>query len=261
MIKLIATDMDGTWLNSEKTFDQDLFKRDLKLMQDHHINFVIASGNQYENLKTRFPGYVSQLYFVAENGALIAKGKQILAIDDLSQTDIDVLLTVAQKYHYPIVWAGLTSAYVFESDGPLMYNEMQKYYFKLKAVKSFNQINDRLFKMSFIVPEGNVLPIVDDIRQNFPTLEVVAGSEFSIDISQKGMSKAVGLAKLGKKLGISAREMVAFGDSGNDVEMLKYVGKSFVTATGQSVAKQVADEIIGSSDESSVQKKIIDLLS
>ena len=77
MIKLIATDMDGTWLNSKKEYDLDKFKQIVDLAREKGVKFVIASGNQYENLVTRFPKeYLSQLYFVAENGAYVLKGRK-----------------------------------------------------------------------------------------------------------------------------------------------------------------------------------------
>ena len=75
------------------------------------------------------------------------------------------------------------------------------------------------------------------------------------------MDKAVGLEYLGKKLKIKSSEMVTFGDSGNDVGMLKFAGTSFATATALPDAKKAANQIIGSSEESSVQKKILELLS
>lgn len=261
MIKLIATDMDGTWLNSDKKYDVDLFEKDIALMKKNNINFVIASGNQYDNLKTRFPNNVNDLYFVAENGALVAKENQILAIEDLTIEEINEIQRACIKYKYPVVWAGLNSAYVLKSDGNELYQEMKKYYHKLQAVNSFDEIDDRLFKMSFVILHDNVLDLVTEMKEKFPKLGFVAGSEFTIDVSKVDMNKAVGLKLLGKKLGISSKEMVAFGDSGNDVAMLKYVGKSFATSTAQIVAKEAADELIGSSDDSSVQRKIIALLS
>lgn len=84
MIKLIATDMDGTWLNDDKDYDREIFKREFKEMRKRDIKFVVASGNQYANLMTRFPDVIDQIYFVAENGALVAQGKQILHVDALS---------------------------------------------------------------------------------------------------------------------------------------------------------------------------------
>ena len=50
MIKLIATDMDGTWLKENKTYDKELFEKEFQIMQDRDIKFVVASGNQYENI-------------------------------------------------------------------------------------------------------------------------------------------------------------------------------------------------------------------
>ena len=74
MIKLIATDMDGTWLREDKTYDKELFEKEFQIMQDRDIKFVIASGNQYENILDRFPKANKNMYFVAENGALVANG-------------------------------------------------------------------------------------------------------------------------------------------------------------------------------------------
>ena len=53
MIRLIATDMDGTFLDSQKKFDKsfiDLFYQ----MKEKNIKFVIASGNQYYRLYQKF---------------------------------------------------------------------------------------------------------------------------------------------------------------------------------------------------------------
>ena len=50
MIKLIATDMDGTWLKENKTYDKKLFEKEFQIMQHRDIKFVVASGNQYENI-------------------------------------------------------------------------------------------------------------------------------------------------------------------------------------------------------------------
>lgn len=65
MIKLIATDMDGTWLNDHQDYDRELYQKELTLMQERDVKFVIASGNQFENLRTRFPKTADDLYYVA----------------------------------------------------------------------------------------------------------------------------------------------------------------------------------------------------
>lgn len=70
-IKLFATDMDGTFLNNENEYDREHFARLYKKMAERNIKFVIASGNQYYQLKSFFEEYKDIIY-IAENGALIA---------------------------------------------------------------------------------------------------------------------------------------------------------------------------------------------
>ena len=53
MIKLIATDMDGTFLDSNKQFAWQ-FLDTYQRLKAHGIRFVIASGNQYQRLYQRF---------------------------------------------------------------------------------------------------------------------------------------------------------------------------------------------------------------
>ncbi|WEV70185.1 HAD family hydrolase [Lactobacillus sp. ESL0785] len=260
MIKLIATDMDGTWLTDAKTYDVDLFLREFKIMQERDIKFVVASGNQYENLVTRFPEVASQIYFVAENGALVAKGKQVMHTESMSEQDLRTALKITQQYDEKIVVSGLLSAYALDDTSSAHLTELRKYYHKLILVKDFEHLADQVFKITFSVDEKKMPQMLAELKRNYPKLGFVAGSAGSIDMSTKGMNKAVGLQYLSQKLRINPREMVAFGDSGNDVGMLKYVGRSYATATALPSAKAAANRIIGSSNDSAVQKEIWHLL-
>lgn len=260
MIKLIATDMDGTWLNDHQDYDRKLFKKEFALMQEQGISFVIASGNQFENLRSRFPKTADQLYFVAENGALVAKERQVLHVQALSDIEADKLYKIAQKLNFPTVAAGLASAYVLKKDGQAFYTEMKKYFEKLTAIDNFSEIDDQVFKVSLTVPEDKMPSILKQLQDKYTEFTFVAGAADSIDMQQKGMNKAVGLDYLSQKLKISPKEMIAFGDSGNDVGMLNYVGRSFVTRYALPEAKRAADQIIGSSNDSAVQKEILLLL-
>lgn len=261
MIKIIATDMDGTWLKADKTYDMDLFKKDFDLMKQNNVKLVIASGNQYENIFARFPQeYSEQMYFVAENGALVAQGRQVLKIDNLSQDLYELLLKIAAESGYPSIVAALTSAYVLKKDGKEHFESNQRFFKKLKQVDSYGEVNDRVFKVSLIVPPDEMPEFLAYLKQKYPQVGFVAGGFDSIDMSTPGMNKAVGLKYLSQKLGINSKDMVSFGDSENDVAMLKFTGQSFVTATALPVAKKAAKQIIGSSEDSSVQKEIIHLL-
>lgn len=260
MIKLIATDMDGTWLNDQKEYDHELFEKELNIMKQRDIKFVVASGNQYENLLAYFPKEANEIFYVAENGALVAKGKQILHTDTLSDQELHEIYEITEKYDYPFIVAGLLSAYVPKKAGVEFFNAMKRFYKKITVFEDFAEIDDKIFKVSFDVPEEELTEKLQELRHNYPNLGFVSGGATSIDMSQSGMNKAVGLKYLAQYLGISPQEMVAFGDSGNDEGMLEYAGQSFATRYALPEAKQAADKIIGSSNDSAVQKEILNLL-
>lgn len=254
--------MDGTWLRDDKTYDQDLFEQILELIEQKQIAFVIASGNQYENLKTRFPKVADKLYFVSENGALVADGDEILHVESVTKQEFETMKKITNTVKNPVVVCGLKSAYVREKDGHAYHVEMEKYFKNLTIVSSFDEIPDdeQIFKISFDTTLEELPGLISQLRNDYPEFEIVAGGPDSIDIQQKGLSKATGLKYLSKYLKIDPSEMIAFGDGENDHGMLNYVGYNYVTSSALPQTKAIADELIGSSNDSAVQKKIIELL-
>ena len=70
-VKVIVTDMDGTFLDDAKQYDRDRFMAQFAQLRQRDIEFVVASGNQYYQLISFFPELKDQISFVAENGALV----------------------------------------------------------------------------------------------------------------------------------------------------------------------------------------------
>ena len=71
IVKVIATDMDGTFLTDKKTYDKVLFERLFDHFMAEDIKFVVASGNQYRQIIQQFPKHKHLMSFVAENGGHI----------------------------------------------------------------------------------------------------------------------------------------------------------------------------------------------
>ena len=65
-IKLIATDMDGTFLNDQHQYDQDLLRKVLASCKEKDIYFAAASGRALLSLKSLFKGFEDQIIFIAE---------------------------------------------------------------------------------------------------------------------------------------------------------------------------------------------------
>lgn len=63
-IKLAAVDIDGIFVRLDYTYDVPRFKRILSRMKEAGCSFIVASGNQYYQMR-------EELSFVAENGAFV----------------------------------------------------------------------------------------------------------------------------------------------------------------------------------------------
>ena len=75
MTQLIAADMDGTLLDSQKRLSPDLFPL-IRTLRARGIRFAAASGRQYHNLYATFSEIADQMLFIAEYGAAVYDGTQ-----------------------------------------------------------------------------------------------------------------------------------------------------------------------------------------
>ena len=116
MIKLIASDMDGTLLNKNNEINEEFFKIFNKLVEKDII-FAAASGRQYYNLLKRFEKIKDNMMFIAENGTFVVyKGEEILvnALDkNIAKELIKIGRTIENAY---VIVCGKKSAYIESSD-------------------------------------------------------------------------------------------------------------------------------------------------
>ena len=77
-----------------------------------------------------------------------------------------------------------------------------------------------------------------------------------IDVMQRGVNKATGIGQVMARYGISPEEVMAFGDSMNDYEILRMVGFPCAMGNGRSAIKQISGKILGTNAEHAVQKEL-----
>ena len=75
-------------------------------------------------------------------------------------------------------------------------------------------------------------------------------------VKAMGVSKAEAIKKLAQKLGIWIKDIIAFGDEVNDIEMLTLVGLGIAMENADDVVKEAADQIAGSNDQDGVGKEL-----
>lgn len=111
-IKLAAVDIDGTFVRSDYTYDIPRFKRIFSRMREAGCHFVVASGNQYYQLRDLFPGYDKELSFVAENGAYVKDREELVFAADMPKAAVDQVIGLCGEYpEIQNVLCGVESAY------------------------------------------------------------------------------------------------------------------------------------------------------
>lgn len=243
-LKLIATDLDGTLLRDDKTFDYARFETLLDRMDEQGIHFVAASGNQLAQMEYYFiPVGANRITYVSDNGALVTYKGQTLDESTLTRAQIEKVINWNNEHHDKmenlIILTGNKGAYISDWIPDEIKYEVAKFYPKLYQVDKLLEIDDQIFKLSFVWPENvDVHDAVKSLRDIFGEELHATGSGFgSVDILAHGTNKRTGLEELANVWHIKPDEMAAFGDNGNDLEMLRYVKHPFVMPNAEDFMK------------------------
>ena len=243
-MKLLATDMDGTFLRDDKSYSEefnDLYKQMLK----QGIQFVIASGNQYEALACKFDEEIkNDLYYLCENGTKIVYQGKTLYKKALKKEDAKEILDILkQDQECMLVVSGDKHAYIsksFEDKKDFISLFMKNVQF----VESYDDIEDDILKFS--------IASFDD--------QLVTTGNVWFDIFYKDVNKGTTLTHLLEILKIKPEESGAFGDQMNDYEMLQTVKYGYAMANAMPPVKEVAYQVIDSNENDGVILKIKEIL-
>lgn len=254
-IKLVAVDVDGTFVRSDYTYDIPRFQRILSHMKHVGCNFVVASGNQYYQLRNLFPEYDEELSFVAENGAFVKDRNELLFTADMPADIVNEVIDVCREYPEILnVLCGVNSAYCERGSVSEDFFELTSiYYHRLEWVDDFKQVNDQILKFAPTVPEEQTYEYYEMFRDRLHgKVEPTTSGHGSIDLIVPGCHKASGLKRLVERWQISPEQCAAFGDGGNDIEMLKYCSHSYAMANAPHPVRLAAKHVCPSNEEDGV---------
>ena len=244
-IKILAVDMDGTFLNSKKQYNKARFLKQYEQLKQNNIHFVVASGNQLAKLITYFPEISHEIAFIAENGAHVVDAGQEIAFAHLSQQQyIEILKAIDSLYTSTMVICGKQSAYVHSSMNAEDYAKVARYFEKLTVIDDFYALDDLVCKITFTAQENESFAIFEHFqKKSFVADKVLVpvSSGFGfIDLILPDQHKAHGLKLLLQKWQVESDQVVAIGDNNNDIQMIKAVGYGFAVENAVEALKAVA---------------------
>lgn len=258
MIKAIAFDMDGTFLNPSSDYDHEYFNRLWPRIQAADITLIVASGNPHYQLKARFPKTYQDMSFIAENGVECFDHGQLVYTGEIkASTQADIWDLHRQIAGSDFLLSGLNHAFIPSSERDEFIDRIQSHYPNIRRIDSLDQVNEPIAKLLLDVPKERTLELQQLINQKFGDQLTAVSSGFgNLDLIVNGMDKAYGLQKLMKLHHWQANEVMAFGDGQNDVTMLKLASLSYAMTNGGQKAKQAAQKLAGSNADNAVLKTI-----
>lgn len=196
-----------------------------------------------------------ELSFVAENGAFVKDWTELVFTAEMPKETVDFVIDLCREYpEISNVLCGLESAYCERGTVSQEFFELTGvYYHRLQWVDDFKAVKDQILKFAPTVPEEKTYDYYAMFGQRLEgKLEATTSGHGSIDLIVPGCHKASGLKRLVKRWGISPEQCAAFGDGGNDIEMLKYCGHSYAMANAPENVKQAAKQVCPSNEEDGV---------
>ena len=258
-IRMIVSDLDGTMLNEAFRIPEEN-QRAVQEAAAHGVLVTLATGRMYCSALPYARQLGIDVPLISYNGAVVKTvgGKRL----QTSFLPADVVERVL-KFVFEHKW------YVqLYSEGKLYYAQATPRalaYEKESGIPGHAVGEKGLIEHAQDVPK--LLVVTEDketadealrlLAEDFPEeIMVMKSKENYVEIVKPGVSKAQAVLALAQSLGISADEIMALGDSGNDVSMLRACGLGVAMGSASDKVKAEADVVTGMSGEPGVAEAI-----
>lgn len=263
MIKLIASDVDGTLVKDSSPFIYPELPDTIKKLKEKGIIFCVASGRQYYSIRNMFKKVAMDIAYIAENGAHIVYEGKNLQFTPMKREDAEGIVKMYRQYRDMCECIVSTpSATLMETDNyefiELIRNGYRNRY---ELVEDILDTNEPILKVSIYCKQG-----IRQLGENefIPAWKdkvkaTMAGEEW-VDFMDKQVDKGNGLQFLINYFNLDTKETMAFGDNDNDIGMLETAGISYAVETARDRVKETADYICPSYDQKGVYQIVKELL-
>lgn len=271
-IKAVFFDIDGTFLNDRKRVSSST-KKAISQMKEDGILVGLATG--------RGPGFVQPFmdnlgldFAVTYNGQYILTHDKVLYQNQLPKSTVYNLIRYATKHRREIslgTSTGLVGSNIISMGtskfGQIVSRIVPKSWAKMversfkSLIRRFKPQSIETLKTIMREPIYQVVMVAtvgetEDIEEKFPHVKITRSSPYSADIISADQSKLKGIAHLGEVFGFELSEVMAFGDSENDLEMLSGVGIGVAMGNGEDELKDQATHVTDTNNQNGITKAL-----
>ena len=269
MYQLIAFDMDGTLLTSQKT----IAKSSIAAIDRAHAagkQVALSTGRSLSELGLYKKDLQGIRYAVLASGALIydMEAKQTLAEQTLPAVVVDKVKTLAEAHDLMVVGMINGQGYLQRSHFENIANYYMEIYTELydETAVLVDNICDLLAKERESFGKINIYHLTADERdQSYEVLlsediAMIKSEVSGLELTAQGVEKGQGLAHLAQKLNLPMEQIIVVGDADNDESMIREAGFGVAMGNANENIKGLADIIVADNDHGGCAQAIDDVL-
>lgn len=257
---LICSDIDGTLMTNHQEISLNTLNIIKELQQQGHL-FYVATGRMYLSAKAVANDISEATGVIASNGGIYSNGHETVA-NGMNYESSLAAYQIAMKYQLPLFFFSKDAVYYSlilpdyfkdETDQGRIDSGHQKAYIKIIDEQDLLNYADDF--LNAIIISDDQLEMLDIAKQELlqdEKLTITSSYYNNIEISPKGISKAIAIQGLQAKYQIPPERTIVFGDGGNDIEMFKVAKLSVAVANASEAVKQAAKFETASNNEEGV---------
>lgn len=252
--KLLAVDVDGTLLNSNKEITPNTKARIHETIEKGVI-FTISSGRPVQGVQLIINKLEVDIPVITYNGAMVITGESRKVIYSCTMKNEDVIQVERfgrERNTTIAIWSD-NQLFVNRADErAAKYSELSGT--EAKLYKNVEEVLVKGVNKILWYDEVERINAFQEELKNIinPTINFHTSQPFFLEFVDVNASKAIALEKLGKFYGINREEMIAVGDGFNDLSMIEYAGLGVAMENAPLEIKQAADFVTRSNDNDGV---------
>lgn len=256
--QLVAFDMDGTLLNSQKYITDQTINAVNKAIQKDKI-VIFNTGRCLAELKEFLELIPEISYLNCISGSFVydLKKHKTIYSKALDIQTVIKLMEIAKQEDTMIQL--LTQESIVQKDKIPM---MEKYHIGVyqkmyeKVTTQWEDIYKQYIENPFPVEKLNIYHTSSSARERTKQriqemnleVEMANAEESSVEVNAKGIHKGIGLEKLCEYLNIPLSQTIVVGDADDDIEVLKKAGLAVAMGNANEKIKQLSDVIVSDND-------------
>lgn len=257
MIKLVATDLDGTLFNSKSQIPQSAINA-IEKYSKQGVHFAFCTGRGFMEMDEVIDRLPYMEYAITANGAYIfnAWSKKDISKSLINPIDILNIYNILKDrdmlfelYKDGMIYCEKKLREERANYIPIQFHDLiNASRVLVDDIEDFIKKMDKgAIKLHTFFGTTTQRDITYENIKHLP-FEIVSQSMNEIEINAKGVNKGNGISTLSKKLNISKEEIIGFGDNFNDMSMRNAVGTMIAMGNAVAPLKDIADFVTYSND-------------